>query len=49
MIIDLFSRRIMGWSMSERIDRKLALDALRIALAQRRPPRGLLHHSDRGS
>ena len=35
--------------MSERIDRKLALDALRMALAQRRPPRGLIHHSDRGS
>ena len=49
VIIDLFSRRVMGWSMSERIDRKLALDALRMALAQRRPPRGLIHHSDRGS
>jgi len=49
VIIDLFSRRVVGWSMSERIDRKLALDALRMALAQRRPPRGLIHHSDRGS
>ena len=49
VIIDLFSRRIVGWSMSERIDRKLALDALRMALAQRRPQRGLIHHSDRGS
>jgi putative transposase len=49
VIIDLFSRRIVGWSMSERIDRKLALDALRMALAQRRRPRGLIHHSDRGS
>ena len=39
VIIDLFSRRVVGWSMSERIDRKLALDALRMALAQRRPPR----------
>jgi transposase InsO family protein len=35
--------------MSERIDRKLTLDALRMALAQRRPLRGLIHHSDRGS
>jgi len=35
--------------MSERIDRKLALDALRMALAQRRPQPGLIHHSDRGS
>lgn len=49
VIIDLFSRRIVGWAMSECIDRKLALDALRMALAQRRPPRGLIHHSDRGS
>jgi transposase InsO family protein len=49
VIIDLFSRRVAGWAMSERIDRKLALDALRMALAQRRPPRGLIHHSDRGS
>jgi putative transposase len=49
VVIDLFSRRVVGWSMSERIDRKLALDALRMALAQRRPQRGLIHHSDRGS
>ena len=49
VIIDLFSRRVVGWSMSERIDRRLALDALRMALAQRRPRRGLIHHSDRGS
>jgi transposase InsO family protein len=35
--------------LGERIDRKLALDALRMALAQRRPPRGLIQHSDRGS
>lgn len=49
VIIDLFSRRVVGWSMSERIDRKLASDALRMALAQRRPQPGLIHHSDRGS
>ncbi len=49
VMIDLFSRRVVGWSMSERIDRKLALDALRMALAQRRPQPGLIHHSDRGS
>ena len=49
VIIDLFSRRVVGWSMSERVDRKLALDALRMALAQRRPQPGLIHHSDRGS
>ncbi len=49
VILDLFSRRIVGWSMSERIDRQLAMDALQMALAHRRPQRGLLHHSDRGS
>jgi putative transposase len=49
VIIDLFSRRVVGWAMSERLDRRLALDALRMALAQRRPPRGLIHHSDRAS
>jgi putative transposase len=49
VILDLFSRRIVGWSMSERIDRQLAIDALQMALAHRQPPRGLIHHSDRGS
>ena len=48
-IIDPFSRRVVGWSTSERIDRKLALDALRMALAQRRSQPGLIRHSDRGS
>ena len=48
-IIDLFSRRVVGLSMSERIDRKLALDALGEAMQLRRPRIGLLHHSDRGS
>jgi len=49
VLLDLFSRRIVGWSMSDRITRKLALDALAMALSRRRPPRGLIHHSDRGS
>jgi transposase InsO family protein len=48
-ILDLFSRRVVGLAMSERIDRQLTLDALDQALRRRRPPRGLLHHSDRGS
>jgi transposase InsO family protein len=48
-ILDLFSRRVVGWSMSERITRQLTLDALTMALRARTPPRGLLHHSDRGS
>ena len=49
VILDLFSRRVVGWGMSEQITRKLALDALDMALFQRQPPRGLIHHSDRGS
>lgn len=48
-ILDLYSRRVVGWSMSERITRQLALDALAMALRTRVPGRGLLHHSDRGS
>jgi transposase InsO family protein len=49
VILDLFSRRVVGWALSEQIDRRLALDALGMALRNRRPDRGLLCHSDRGS
>ncbi len=49
VILDLFSRRIVGWSMSERIDQQLVVDCLQMALAHRQPPDGLIHHSDRGS
>jgi putative transposase len=49
VILDLYSRRIIGWALGERLERKLALDALRMALSQRRAGTGLLHHSDRGS
>jgi len=48
-ILDLYSRQVVGWSMSARIDRQLALNALAMALDHRQPPAGLLHHSDRGS
>jgi putative transposase len=48
-ILDLFSRRIVGWATSDLIDATLVEKALRMALYQRRPGRGLLHHSDRGS
>jgi len=48
VVMDLFSRRIVGWGMSRRIDTKLVLAALDMALANRQPPKGLLHHSDRG-
>lgn len=47
-ILDLYSRRVVGWAMSESLSRELALDALDMALLTRSPPNGLLHHSDRG-
>ena len=47
-VMDLYSRRIIGWSMSERIDSRLVTDALKMAIEQRRPQAGLIHHSDRG-
>jgi len=47
-IMDLHSRRIVGWSMSASIDSKLVLSALSMALLHRTPPPGLLFHSDRG-
>lgn len=49
VVIDLFSRRIVGFSMSERMTRQLVLDALHMAWFQRRPAPGLIFHSDRGS
>jgi len=47
-ILDLYSRKIVGWAMSERLDTTLALNALAMARRHRRPPAGLLFHSDRG-
>lgn len=49
VILDLASRRVVGWAASRRLERELILTALRRALALRQPGRGLLHHSDRGS
>ena len=49
VILDLFSRRVVGWSMSDSLKRELALDALKMALDDRQPLPGLVHHSDRGS
>lgn len=46
--VDLFSRRIIGWSMSERINQQLVIDALIMAIQQRTPEPGLIHHSDQG-
>ena len=48
-VVDLYSRMVVGWSMSNRITGELTLDALNQALGRRRPKPGLLHHSDRGS
>ena len=49
VVIDLFARRVVGWAVSDRLHKELALEALRKALAIRRPDAGLIHHSDRGS
>jgi transposase InsO family protein len=46
--MDLYSRRIVGWALSDRLTADLVSSALRMAIARRRPPAGLLHHSDRG-
>jgi transposase InsO family protein len=46
--MDLFSRKVVGWAMSDKIDTTLATNALRMAWSTRRPLRGLLHHSDQG-
>jgi putative transposase len=48
-ILDLYSRLIVGWATSPRLDRKLVIQALGMAYFRRRPPCALLHHSDRGS
>jgi putative transposase len=49
VIIDLFSRRVVGWAISNRMKQDLALRALNMAIAIRRPPPGCIHHTDRGS
>lgn len=48
VILDVYSRRVVGWSVQDQLDTKLTLEALERALKQRRPPVGLVHHSDRG-
>jgi len=48
-ILDLYSRRIVGWAMSERMTSDLTISALNMALQRRRPASGLIHHSDQGS
>jgi putative transposase len=49
VILDAFSRRVVGWAIADHLQASLAIDALRMAIAQRKPPPGsLIHHSDRG-
>jgi putative transposase len=48
VVLDLYSRRVVGWATSARIDRELVLKALAMAVHRRGPAPGLLHHSDRG-
>ncbi len=49
IILDLYSRRIVGWSMEQWMTRHLAIDALRMAVSMRRPSGSLIYHSDRGA
>jgi putative transposase len=49
VIIDLYSRKVVGWAMSPRMKTALVIDALSMAYWHRKPPKGLIHHSDRGS
>jgi transposase InsO family protein len=49
VLLDLYSRRVVGWAMSEHNDEALTLAALRMAVEQRQPKPGLIHHSDRGT
>jgi putative transposase len=49
VIIDLYSRKVVGWSMDKRMNKELVIRALEMAIKNRKPSRGLIFHSDRGS
>jgi putative transposase len=49
VVLDVYSRRVVGWALGRSLHTELPLKALQRALAERRPARGLVHHSDRGS
>jgi transposase InsO family protein len=49
VVIDLFSRAVVGWAMDKRMTRQLVMNALTMAVQRRRPPSGIIFHSDRGS
>lgn len=48
-MLDVYSRRIVGWAMAEHMRTELVIDALSMAICTRRPPVGVIHHSDKGS
>jgi putative transposase len=48
VVLDAFSRRVIGWALGRTLEASLAVTALRMALIERQPPPGLVHHSDRG-
>ena len=48
-VMDLYSRKIVGWSMRDDLEAPLVVDAISMAIARRKPKPGLVHHSDRGS
>lgn len=49
IVLDVYSRRVVGWSMTDHLRTELVLDALNMALWNRRPHKGLIHHSDQGT
>lgn len=48
VVLDLYLRKVIGWAISKKIDGDLTVDALNLAIARRNPPKGVIHHSDRG-
>jgi putative transposase len=48
VILDLYSRKVVGFAVSKRIDANLVIDAFNMAIQRRLPPKGVIHHSDRG-
>jgi putative transposase len=49
VLLDLYSRKVVGWAMRDHVDTPLVRDALKMALGRRQPERGLIHQSDRGA
>jgi putative transposase len=48
VLLDLYSRKVIGWAISKKIDGNLTLDGLNMAIDRRKPPSGVIHHTDRG-